>query len=169
MRFLSFIILFGILSQSIFDASAQRRKRKLRSKKLIHQADCYRQIKTGIEGKVEFKEGNFMPSPDGSAGKNSGKGVRRMVLIYPLIKETDTRKEGNFYTKIKKKPITRFYTTDNGCFRFTLMPGKYSMLVKEKAGFYANGFDGEGNIYPIEVKESEITKVDFQITYMAVY
>ena len=41
--------------------------------------------------------------------------------------------------------------------------------VSEGGGLYANLFDGENNIYPVEVQEDQVTHIEFLINYEASY
>ncbi|QCR24261.1 carboxypeptidase-like regulatory domain-containing protein [Pontibacter sp. SGAir0037] len=126
-------------------------------------------IKQGIAGKVLWEAGNRMPSPDAPA--SSGKrGVQRTVYIYELTKSSQaTSPDGIFYTSIQTNLVTQVVTDANGNFTVSLKPGRYSLFTKEEQGLYANLFDGENNIFPVEVKEEKITAVEFLINYKAIY
>ncbi|MFD2246505.1 carboxypeptidase-like regulatory domain-containing protein [Pontibacter ruber] len=126
-------------------------------------------VKQGIQGRVLWESGNRMPSPD--APQTSGKrGVARTLYIYELTNGTQaTTQEGVFHTNIQTKLVTQVVTDANGNFAVSLKPGKYSLFTKEEKGLYANLFDGENNVFPVEVKEGQVTTVEFLINYNASY
>ncbi|EJF11770.1 hypothetical protein [Pontibacter sp. BAB1700] len=127
------------------------------------------QIKQGIRGQILWEAGNQMPSPD--APPSSGrKGVERTVYIYELTNSSQTTsKDGVFHTAIKTNLIKQVKTDANGNFAISLEPGRYSLFTKEQDGLFANLFDGEMNIFPVEVKEGEVTTVEFLVNYDAFY
>jgi len=125
-------------------------------------------IKQGIAGKVLWKSGNQMPSPD--APPSRGKGVQRTVYIYERTNGTQAETiDGVFHTSIQTNLVTQVVTDANGNFAVALKPGVYSLFTKEEKGLYANLFDGENNIYPVEVEEGQVTTVEFLINYNASY
>lgn len=123
----------------------------------------------GIAGKVLWESGNQMPSPD--APQRSGRrGVQRIVYVYELTNASQaTAQDGVFYTDIKTKLVAQVETDAEGNFTLPLQPGNYSLFTKEDKGLYANLFDGENNIFPVEVKEGQVTTVEFLINYNATY
>ncbi|GHA66132.1 carboxypeptidase-like regulatory domain-containing protein [Pontibacter akesuensis] len=126
-------------------------------------------IAQGIRGRVVMESGNQMPSPN--APKSSGKrGAQRTLYIYELTKGTQTNTlEGVFHTNIQTNLVTQVVTDANGNFAVGLAPGKYSLFSKEEKGLYANLFDGENNIFPVEVQQGQVTTVEFLINYNASY
>jgi hypothetical protein len=125
-------------------------------------------IEQGISGKVLWQSGNQMPSPDAPPSK--GKGVQRTVYIYELTNGTQaTTTDGVFHTNIQTNLVTQVVTDANGNFSVSLKPGRYSLFTNEEKGLYANLFDGDMNIFPVEVKEGQVTNVEFLINYNASY
>ncbi|TXK45335.1 carboxypeptidase regulatory-like domain-containing protein [Pontibacter qinzhouensis] len=126
-------------------------------------------LKQGIAGRVLWVTGNQMPSPD--VPRSSGKkGVQRQVFIYQLTKGAQaTTIDGVFHTNIQTNLVTQVVTDANGYFAVSLEPGHYSVFSKEEQGLFANLFDGEGHIFPVEVKQGEVTPVEFLINYNATY
>ncbi|WP_114777501.1 carboxypeptidase regulatory-like domain-containing protein [Botryobacter ruber] len=126
-------------------------------------------IQQGIKGKIYYESGNQMPSPDVPRTSNK-RGVQRQVFIYELTNASQvTTTEGVFYSNIKTKQVAQVTTDANGNFSVSLKPGRYSIFTKEPKGLYANLFDGQNNIFPVEVKEGEVTEVEFLVNYDAVY
>ncbi|HEY9561318.1 MAG TPA: hypothetical protein VIR29_11090 [Anseongella sp.] len=122
----------------------------------------------GIEGRIVFESGNRMPGP--GVVHEPAKGVKRELLVYPLLSAAELKSEGNgFYGEPAESPVETVTSREDGNFRVQLPPGKYSLLVREKAKFYANRLDGEGNVFPVEVKPGEILQVEFKINYEATY
>ncbi len=115
-------------------------------------------------------EGNFMPSPDRQPAKES-KSAIRTVYIYPLTQLNEI--EGGaapLFTMINKAVIAKVKTNKEGYFQCKLAPGRYSIFTAEEGGkFFANLFDGEGNIAPFEVKAGEVTRYDISINYKAAF
>ncbi|PRY10936.1 hypothetical protein CLV24_11263 [Pontibacter ummariensis] len=125
-------------------------------------------ITQGISGKVLWQAGNQMPSPDAPPSK--GRGVQRTLYVYELTNGAQARTiDGVFHTNIQTNLVTQVVTDANGNFAVSLKPGKYSLFSKEEKGLYANLFDGENNIFPVEVKEGQVTDVEFLINYQASY
>ncbi|WP_162055348.1 carboxypeptidase-like regulatory domain-containing protein [Pontibacter pamirensis] len=125
-------------------------------------------IEQGIAGKVIEKSGNQMPSPDAPPSK--GRGVQRTVYVYELTNGNQAKTiDGVFHTNIQTNLVTQVVTDANGNFAVSLESGRYSLFTKEEQGFYANLFDGENNIFPVEVQEGQVTNVEFLINYNASY
>jgi hypothetical protein len=133
------------------------------------QTEQQMQIKQGIQGRILWEAGNQMPSPD--APQSSGKrGVERTVYIYELTNSSQTTsKDGLFHTAIQTKLVTQVETDANGNFAVSLKPGRYSLFTKEESGLFANLFDGDMNIFPVEVKADAVTEVEFVVNYDAFY
>ncbi len=121
----------------------------------------------GIKGKVLLLEGNVMPGPDRK--KPAGQPVVRTLHIYKVLLESSLEKEGDFYVLPEQAPVKVIKSDAEGKFSVDLPPGTYSLLSKEKQGLYANLFDGQGHIYPVEVQAGKYTEVVFKIDYGAFY
>jgi hypothetical protein len=50
-----------------------------------------------------------------------------------------------------------------------LPPGKYSVFTVEEEGLYANEYDSDGNMFPVEVLDGEFTEVTIKINYKAAF
>lgn len=77
--------------------------------------------------------------------------------------------ENGFFTHIATKLVKKVNTGEDGQFLVSLKPGRYSLLVKEPQGLYANLYDGEGHINPVMVKKDSISEVVLKVDYKAVY
>lgn len=128
----------------------------------------------GITGTVSWLEGNQMPSISDEEGSKKDNNptqnkVQRTLLIYPLTNVADTKMENGVFTTINGDPVTTVETDENGHYQLKLNPGRYSVFTQEENGLFANIFDGDGNIQPVTIKESEWVLLDIVINYKAVY
>lgn len=128
-----------------------------------------KKVTQGINGKVLWKAGNLMPSPDVKPSKGSP--IVREIFIYELTsnKQTEAVEEGGFYQKINSKLVKKVKSDKKGLFSVLLPPGYYSLFSKEEKGFYANLFDDAMNINPVQVRKGKWGKFEFIIDYQAVY
>lgn len=126
-------------------------------------------IKQGVFGKVTWMQGNFMPSPERSQAKESTPALRT-IYIYSLTKLSKIEGEAPLFSKVKTRLIAKVKTNKDGYFQCKLAPGKYSVFTLEEEGkFFANLFDGEGNITPFEIKEEQVTRYDIHVNYKAAF
>jgi hypothetical protein len=123
----------------------------------------------GVAGVVYWMEGDFMPRIGEKPG-GSRQPVIREVLFYKPIKTSDVSGEhGPIYKSLPGEPIARFSSDENGIFRISLPVGTYSIFTKEPDGFFANRFDGNGIINPVEVKADAFSEIVIEINYKAVF
>jgi hypothetical protein len=125
--------------------------------------------KTGIEGYIFRISGNRMPSPD--AKLSPPKGIKAVLYVYQLTSLSQVTKSGGsaFYSSIATKLVQSVTSDESGYFYTSLPPGEYSLFTKKDALFYANNFDGENHIAPVEVVAHKVTQVNVNIDYDAVY
>ena len=124
-------------------------------------------VKEGITGKVIWKQGNHMPSPD-RVNKSNGKGVKKELYIFKPINVARVIQKNSFF-EINETPVAKTESTENGFFEISLPPGKYSVFTKEEQGFFANRFDGDGNINVVEVMPGKPAYLLITIDYKASY
>ena len=110
-----------------------------------------------------------MPSPDNIGQKPAG--FKTTLYIYPLTNISQVTRDGQspFYSAISTNLIRQVETEADGSFKIKLKPGSYSLFVKKGELFYSNIYDGNNNIYPVEVKKGEMTEIQFKADYDAVY
>tara|TARA_R110002049_G_scaffold84517_1_gene215059 strand:- start:315 stop:713 length:399 start_codon:yes stop_codon:yes gene_type:complete len=128
--------------------------------------------KQGLFGKVLWVAGNQMPMIIEEGQQDNRKGPRpieREIVVFEQTRTSDTEMENGFYKNIKTKEVARFKTDKNGQFFINLKPGVYSLFTVEEDGLWANTFDGENRINPIEIKEDEISQITITINYDAAY
>lgn len=126
-------------------------------------------LKQGICGTVVEKRGNFMPGP----GKKNGSGtpVEREVLIFPLLNLSQVEAGDNgFITSVREaKPVKTLRTEKDGTFCVSLPVGRYSVIVQEPKGLYANVSDTQNNIFPVNVQKNRQSTIRVEITHQAVF
>jgi len=125
--------------------------------------------KQGIEGHVYLVTGNQMPSPD--IKREPPKGVKTTLYIYELTNLQQVTRVGQapLYSDIHTKLVKTVVTDKNGYFKVKLEPGQYSLFTKDDTLFYANWFDGNNNIAPVEVAPKKYTTVTVKMDSKAVY
>lgn len=126
----------------------------------------------GVWGNVWFWSGNFMPSV---VGTESSPGnitpVVREIFVYKATTKSDVMPYsfGEFYSYIPSELVAQTSSDETGFFQVTLSPGTYSIFVKEGSAFYANKFDGQGRVNPVEVVPGAVTKLQIDINYQATF
>ncbi len=140
------------------------------SNKLIYPPDNEYKvtITQGVWGNVWFWKGDFMPFIDPNRAKIYP--VIRKIYVYEATNDSMVERASfTFFRKINSELITTVSSGIDGFYEVSLPPGKYSFFVKEDSLFYANGWDGEGDILSATVTENNTTKRQIDITYAAVY
>ena len=152
--FLLFLIAWACANKRLFDAP-------------------HTQLAQGIAGQVVWLEGNLMPRivEEGDTTKtlHQGKPVERYICIYELTHRDQTVQENGFYKEIETRLVKKILSDQEGNFAVPLDTGRYSLFVEEPQGLFANYYDGEGNIHPVEVKKGEVAQVILKIDYKAAY
>jgi hypothetical protein len=136
---------------------------------LLIENQCLQYIASGIEGKITFLEGDAMPGPDGPAAKPQP--IQREVWICQPLKRLEVpSEEGVFFNIEPEMVVISKLSTKEGCYRISLKPGTYSVLVKEgDKGWFANLFDRHDLIQPVTIESGKISKMDIVINYKAAY
>lgn len=135
-------------------------------------------IVQGIYGLVLFWEGDFMPTyPEDDSGGDVYPVVRDVCIFEAVLHDdvewTYVEIEPGFSihlaTDIPAALVHIVRSNRNGYFEAELPSGRYSIFVREGGHYYANLFDGDGYVFPVEVEEGKTTGIQFDITYMATY
>jgi hypothetical protein len=123
----------------------------------------------GIEGYVFRISGNQMPSPD--VKPNPPKGIKTTLYIFDLtnLVQVTRQAQSSFYSSVHTKLVKKIETDSTGYFKVELPAGRYSLFTKKGTLFFANWFDGNNNIAPVQVLPQKMTKVEFKIDYDAYY
>ncbi len=145
-----------------FAASAQNHSRKQTRKPAAKQGIC---------GLVVVKRGNHMPSVDSPRSNSDGVPAEREILIFPLLNmsQVDAGDNGFINSVREAKPIKTVRSDKNGKFCVVLPVGRYSLIVREPKGLYANLSDTQNNIFPVNVQKNRQSTVKVEITHEAVF
>ncbi len=79
------------------------------------------------------------------------------------------KSNGTIFTGIKTALAAKTCSNAKGYFELALPIGKYSVFVLEPEGLYANYFDGQGNINPVEVMKCSLTNNNISVTNKAAF
>ena len=128
-------------------------------------------IAQGVWGNVWFWEGDFMPTTDPGGHGGTITPVVRTVLVYELtsLAQVDQVSYSPFYRAIRTTFVDSTRSDASGFFQLALHPGQFSLFVREDSMYYANGFDGVGNIVPVTIPQDSVRQVQLDITYKATY
>lgn len=123
----------------------------------------------GIIGTVNEVSGNQMPSPN--MPSPVPKPLKTTVYIYTLTHISETQQLGlnPFFSKINTKFVDSVITDNDGHFKKELPTGKYSVFIKVNGLFFANSYDIENNIQPVEVEAKKWVEVKISLNHKAVY
>lgn len=130
-------------------------------------------ISQGVWGVVKFWEGNHMP---GVVGEESSSGtitpVSRNIRIYRSTTQSENETIGlssAFYGNINSELIAIAYSDQNGFYQAELPVGKYSVFTEEDEGLYANIYDTDFVINPVDVENAAVSRLDIDVTYRATF
>ncbi|WP_209330407.1 carboxypeptidase regulatory-like domain-containing protein [Lunatimonas salinarum] len=135
---------------------------------------AHRPTTQGLRGQVFWVEGNLMPqvSEDGMAAPKEAqakRGVTRTLRIHALT-TLDQVSLGDFLIgSILTEQVAELETESDGTFQIELPVGKYSVFTVEDDGYFANVFDRDNHINPVEVKEGVWSFLEIVVNYRAVY
>ncbi len=112
-----------------------------------------------------------MPSPDSPRTNAGGTPVVREVLIFPVLNMSQVDAGDNgFISSVRNiKPIKTVKSGKDGKFCVSLPVGKYSVMVQEPKGLYANLYDSQSNINPVSVEKNRRSTTNVEITHQAVF
>lgn len=127
-----------------------------------------------VSGTVEFWSGDFMPTFPGDDRTGTVEKVSRKLFLFEralLARDVTLSDEGDptFYESINTQLIAISESDANGEFSIIAPPGHYTLVVEENGLFYANSFDGDGAVFPVDVTDDNNVSVVFEITYMATF
>ena len=126
-------------------------------------------IKQGVYGHVYWLQGNMMPSPD-EPNANGGKPIEKQINIYKVVSFKDVEGQAPLFTKINAELVKTVKSNAQGFYQCELPPGKYSIFtVEEEGSFFANNFNGEGEINTVEIVAGQRIKLDINVNYKAAY
>lgn len=128
-------------------------------------------VSQGICGTVVVKQGNYMPSPDSPQPTPNGTPAEREVLIFPLLNlgQIDAGDNGFINSVREMKPIKTVKSKKDGSYCVSLPVGRYTVVVREPKGLYANLFDSQSNINPVTVTKNRLSRNTLEISHQAVF
>ncbi|GAB3731254.1 hypothetical protein [Spirosoma lituiforme] len=158
----SYLLLFIVFHGLFITVSAQKKP---------HRKATQAVVKQGICGVVRVKRGNYMPSPDSPQQNPSGTPVEREVLIFPLLNRSQVEAgEHGFINSVGDvKPVKVVRSRNDGTFCVSLPVGRYTVMVQEEKGLYANLSDSRNNLFPVNVQKNKSITVTIDITHQAVF
>jgi len=126
----------------------------------------------GIIGQIYWMEGNQMPmivEDEEEPIKQERNKIQRTVRIYELT-QLDQLDQSNGLFKDPPTTLVAEVTSDeSGQFKVGLPPGIYSVFTVEEEGLFANIFDREMNVHPVQITEEEWVVLNIQIDYKAFF
>lgn len=126
-------------------------------------------IKQGVYGTIYWVQGNMMPSPD-EPRANQGRPIEKQINIYKVTKFEDVEGQAPLFTKISTELVKTVKSNSQGFYQCELSPGRYSIFtLEEKNSYFANNFNGEGEINMIEIVAGQKIKLDINVNYKAAY
>jgi hypothetical protein len=126
---------------------------------LVAQAQTLRQ---GIQGQVFLVPNSLADSSVTHSNPNTG--VRREIVIHELTTLDMTSHENGLFKYVPTASVAVIMSEDDGSFKVKLLPGTYSVFVREGDGLYANLFE-QNRINPVVVKPKQYAWVTITIEY----
>lgn len=124
------------------------------------------QAKTAVlSGELRELVGDFMPSPDLPMDL-SGVPLKARIAITIAVAAGTTHSP--IFTALPARPIKEVKTDANGKFRLRLPPGRYSVFVQLKEGWYANLIQ-DGLIQPVYLQKDSTTSITIKVTTKATF
>ncbi|MBI5059749.1 hypothetical protein HZB60_08220 [candidate division KSB1 bacterium] len=125
---------------------------------------------SGIRGKVEIWEGNFMPMTDPNSASNKIKpGAGRVVRVFAAVKAESEEVRQIRAGEDGPAVIKEIVCNEQGEFIVNLPPGKYSVFVEEGQGWYSNSIDGAGVQGAVTVEPGKLAELTIKITSKATF
>jgi len=125
---------------------------------------------TGIRGRVEIWEGNFMPmiAPGRSGGTITPGAGRRVRALEPVRLTAQGLAQARRDT-VNTPLIAETVCDSAGHFFLAVPPGTYSVFVEERGGWYYNGWNGEGVQGAVIVSPDSAAAIVIKITAKATF
>lgn len=121
---------------------------------------------SGVTGRVEIWEGNFMPPVDEARRNNQTKpGAGLRVRLHEPVKGLP----GVSADSIASPLVAETVCDEKGRFTIPVSEGKYSLFVEDGDSWYANGWDGDGVQGAVVVEPKKMTEVLIKNTRNATF
>ena len=126
-------------------------------------------VKTGIVGRVEIWEGNFMPPVDPERRNNQIRpGAGRRVRVHEPVKVEGGMAEAKRAT-ISTPLIAEVIADSAGRYAVAVPPGTYSVFVEEDSGWYFNGWNEAGIQGAVTVEKGKTSEAVIKIQTKATF
>jgi hypothetical protein len=161
-RLFAFLLLMLALTAAVLAMGRKEAKE-------THKSVADTTAETGITGRVEIWEGNFMPMVEPArAQKQIRPGVNLRVRAYPPV-----RMDGSLATarrdSIPAVMVAETRSDTTGRFFLAVEPGQYSVFAEDSSGWYFNRFDSQGIQGAVTVTSGKATDVLIKITSRATF
>lgn len=124
------------------------------------------QAKTSIlSGELRELVGDFMPSPDLPKDLSGMPLKARIAITTAVAAETNAIP---FFNALPARLVKEVKTDAKGIFRLRLPPGRYSVFVQLKEGWYANLIQ-DGLIQPVYLQKDSTTSITIKVTPKATF
>lgn len=121
---------------------------------------------SGVTGKVEIWEGNFMPPVDISVrSKQIKPGAGLRVRLHEPVKGLS----GVSADSIETTLVAESLCDENGIFTIPAKAGTYSLFVEDGTSWYANGWNSDGVQGAVIVEPMKMTEVLIKNTRKATF
>ncbi|MFD2065495.1 hypothetical protein ACFSKU_01260 [Pontibacter silvestris] len=124
-------------------------------------------ITEGVAGTLTLSEGNCMPIVDENSTCKVYP-VKRTVKVYPYTTMAEAGQNEHVYFTPQAEPVATIESDAEGFYQASLTPGIYSVFIQENGKLYANSFDGQGGINPVQVQQRTVSNLNLKLDY-AVY
>lgn len=133
------------------------------------QSNKQTKIKQGVYGYVTWLQGNMMPSP-GEPRSTIATPIERKIKIYEVTTLNEVTGQAPLFKSINTKLVKSVKSDENGYYECELPAGIYSVFTQEANGFFfANNFNGNGQITIVKIKLDSVVKLDVLVNYKAAY
>jgi hypothetical protein len=121
---------------------------------------------SGVTGKIEIWEGNFMPPIESDKrDKQIQPGAGLKVRLYLPVKGLP----GTNVETVSSEMVAETTTDENGMFTIPAKEGTYSLFIEDGDGWYANSWDGDGVQGAVTVEPMKMTEVLIKNTRKATF
>ena len=126
-------------------------------------------ITTGIVGRVEVWEGNFMPpiAPERRANQIKP-GAGRRVRVHEAVRIQGDMAQAK-RAEVATPVIAEVMADSAGRFAISIPAGVYSIFAEDDGGWYYNGFSTNGIQGEVAVTEGQTTEVVIKIQCKATF
>ena len=108
-----------------------------------------------------------MPGPDMPGTEPTP--VQRTIVICKVVTMNELKGNAPLFELSQNLILKSIESDKSGEFRFEMPPGTYSVFTKEEGGYFANSFDRQSRVNPVEVSNGEVSDLIIKVDYKASY